>query len=309
MKIYNTLTRKKEDLKTREEGKIYMYVCGPTVYGDIHIGNARTFITFDIISRYLRYKELDVKYVINITDVGHLTDAGEDKIMKGAKEKNMKPIEFVNLMIKGFKEDLKLYNIQEPNKMPRASEHIQDMIETIKKIIENGFAYESNGFVYFNISKFPEYGKLSRQNPDFLEKQREESHGDKKHGGDFALWIPAPEDYPMQWDSPWGKGFPGWHIECSTMSSKYLGVPLDIHGGGKDLMFPHHEDEIAQTKAATGNDLCNYWMYGEFILINGEKMSKSIGNIVSARDFEKKWGKAARYFLMSSHYRTEINYT
>jgi cysteinyl-tRNA synthetase len=184
------------------------------------------------------------------------------------------------------------------------------MIETIKKLIDNGYAYESKGYVYFDITKFKNYGKLSKQNPEYLEKQRKETHGDKKHEGDFVLWFPAPEDYPLKWKSPWGIGFPGWHIECSTMSSKYLGLPLDIHGGGKDLIFPHHEDEIAQAEGATENKFCNYWMHGEFILINDEKMAKSVGNIISARDAVKKYGgKALRYFLMSSHYRTEINFT
>ncbi len=287
-----------------------MYACGPTVYGLIHIGNARTFMAFDIVSRYFRYKGFDVKYTMNITDVGHLTDVGEDRIMKGAAERGIGAHEFARSMEEEFFKDLESLNIIKPDVTPRASEHIQDIIDVIKKLIENGYAYESNGFVYFDISKFENYGKLSRQDPEYLEKQRKETHGDKKHEGDFVLWFPAPENYPMRWESPWGMGFPGWHIECSTMSSKYLDLPFDIHGGGKDLIFPHHEDEIAQAEGATGKKFVNYWMHGEFILINGQKMSKSLGNIISARDFVEKWGaKAVRYFLMSSHYRTEISFT
>jgi len=304
------MTGKKEEFVPKEKGHVYMYVCGPTVYGLMHIGNARTFITFDIIYRYLKWKGLKVKYVQNITDVGHLTDVGEDKIIKGAKDRGMDVNSFVNLMIKEYFEDLKSLNILRPDISPRASEHIQEMIEVIKKLIENGYAYESKGYVYFDISKFKDYGKMSKQNPEYLEKQRKETHGDKKHEGDFVLWFPAPEEYPLKWKSQWSVGFPGWHIECSTMSSKYLGFPLDIHGGGKDLIFPHHEDEIAQAEGATGKKFCNYWMHGEFILINEEKMAKSIGNVVSPRDLTKKYGRnAVRYFLISSHYRTEINLT
>ncbi len=310
MKIYNTITGKKEEFIPREKGNVYMYVCGPTVYGSMHIGNARTFTTFDIVYRYLKWKGYKVKYVQNITDVGHLTDVGEDKIMKGAKAMRMNVNDFVNLMVRTYFEDLKFLNILKPDLSPRASDHIQEMIETIKKLIDNGYAYESKGYVYFDITKFKDYGKLSKQNPEYLEKQRKETHGDKRHEGDFVLWFPAPEDYPLKWNSSFGVGFPGWHIECSTMSSKYLGLPLDIHGGGKDLIFPHHEDEIAQAEGATKNKFCNYWMHGEFILINDEKMAKSVGNIISARDAVKKYGgKALRYFLMSSHYRTEINFT
>lgn len=310
MKITNTATGKKEEFVPREKGHVYMYVCGPTVYGLMHIGNVRTFTTFDIIYRYFKWKGFKVKYVQNITDVGHLTDMGQDKIISGAKKMGMDVFDFVNLMTKNYFEDLKAINILKPDISPRASEHVKDMVEVIKKLIDRGYAYESNGYVYYDISKFKKYGKLSKQNPDYLEKQRKEVHGDKKHEGDFVLWFPAPDDYPMKWDSPWGKGFPGWHIECSTMSSKYLGFPLDIHGGGKDLVFPHHEDEIAQAEGAEGKKFCNYWVHGEFILINGEKMSKSLGNIIAARDAVKKYGRnALRYFLISSHYRTEINLT
>lgn len=311
MKIYNTMTRKKEEFKPVEKGKVKMYVCGPTVYGLIHIGNARTFLTFDILYRYLKYKGFDVKYVQNITDVGHLTDVGEDKIMVGAKKKGMDVFDFVELMIKEYLKDLKGLNIQRPDLMPRASKHIQDMIEVIQKLIERGYAYESDGFVYYDISKFKDYGKLSGQNPEELEKKiKEEKHGKKRNKGDFVLWFPCPKDYPMKWNSPWGIGFPGWHIECSTMSSKYLGLPFDIHGGGKDLIFPHHEDEIAQAEGATGKKFVNYWMHSEFILIEGKKMSKSLGNIISARDAIKKYGwRPLRYFLISTHYRKELNFT
>lgn len=311
LKLYNTLTRKKETFKPVKEGEVGMYVCGPTVYGPIHIGNARTFMTFDILYRYLNYSGFKVKYVQNITDVGHLTDVGEDKIMAGARKMNMGVFDFVDLMTKGFFEDLKSLNITRPDLTPRASEHIKDIIEVVKKLIENGYAYESNGFVYYDISKSDDYGKLSGQDPEQLKKQRErEEHGSKRNTGDFTLWMPCQEDYPMKWKSPWGTGFPGWHIECSTMSSKYLGLPFDIHGGGKDLIFPHHEDEIAQAEGATGKKFVNYWVHSEFILVNGQKMSKSLGNVIHAGDAVKKYGaKAVRYFLLSSHYKTEINFT
>lgn len=266
MKLFNTLTRKKEEFKPREPGHVYMYVCGPTVYGPMHIGNARTFTAFDILYRFLKWKGFQVKYVQNLTDVGHLTDAGEDKIMKGAHQRNMDAFAFVELMIEEYFKDLKLLGIEKPDISPRASEHIDDIIKTIQKLIENGYAYESNGFVYYDISKIKDYGKLSKQNTEFLEKQRNETNGEKKHEGDFVLWFPAHKDYPMKWDSPFGVGFPGWHIEFSTMSSKYLGLPIDIHGGGKDLMFPHHEDEIAQAEGAHKSKFCNYWIHSEFIL-------------------------------------------
>ncbi|MCD6398367.1 MAG: cysteine--tRNA ligase, partial [Candidatus Aenigmarchaeota archaeon] len=300
LKFYNTMSKKKEVFKPIRKGEVGMYVCGPTVYGLIHIGNARTFLTFDILYRYLKYKGFAVKYVQNITDVGHLTDVGEDKIMVGAKKKNMNVFDFVNLMIEEYLKDLKSLNIEKPTFLPRASEHIQDIIDVVKKLIENGYAYESNGFVYYDISKFKNYGKLSGQNPEELQKKVEEEHGSRKNKGDFALWIPSPEDYPMKWESPWSIGFPGWHIECSTMSSKYLGLPFDIHGGGKDLIFPHHEDEIAQAEGATGKKFVNYWLHSEFIKINKKKMSKSLGNIISARDAVKKYGwRTIRYFLIS----------
>lgn len=310
LKLYNTMGRKKEIFKEIEKGKVRMYVCGPTVYGPIHIGNARTFMTFDILYRYLKYKEYKVKYVQNLTDVGHLTDIGEDKIMKGAAEKGMEPFDFVELMIKNYFEDLRSLNISKPDISPRASDHIKDMIEVIKNLIEKGYAYESGGYIYYDITKFKDYGKLSGQRLEELKEQRIEPHPKKRNPGDFALWIPAPQDYPMKWESPFGLGFPGWHIECSTMSSKYLGLPFDIHGGGKDLIFPHHEDEIAQAEAASGKKFVNYWMHGEFILVEGKKMSKSLGNIILVRDAVKKYGaKSIRYFLFSSHYKTEIDLT
>lgn len=310
LKFFNTLGRKKQVFKPLSDKKVGLYCCGPTVYGPIHIGNARTFIAFDILYRYLKYKGFKVKYVQNITDVGHLSDIGEDKIMKGAALSGMNPFDFVQLMIKKYFDDLKSLNILKPDISPRASEHIGDIIEIIKILIKKGYAYVSEGYVYYDISKFRDYGKLSGQNPEDLKKQRTEPHPNKKNDGDFALWIPAPGNYPMKWDSPWGKGFPGWHIECSTMSSKYLGLPFDIHGGGKDLIFPHHEDEIAQAEAATGKKFVNYWAHSEFVLIDSKKMSKSLGNIISARDAVQKYGaKAIRYLLLSSHYRTEINIT
>ncbi len=310
LKFYNTLTRKKEAFKPIKKGEVRMYVCGPTVYGPIHIGNARTFIAFDVLYRYLKYKGFKVKYVQNITDVGHLTDVGDDKIMMGAKKRGMNVFDFVELMMKDYFKDLESLNILKPDMFPRASKHVQDMIRDVQKLIEKGYAYVANGTVYFDVGKFKDYGKLSGQKPEELKLLRRKEDKTKRNVGDFALWIPCSEDYPMKWKSPWGTGFPGWHIECSTMSSRYLGLPFDIHCGGKDLIFPHHEDEIAQAEGATGRRFVNYWLHSQFILINGEKMSKSLRNIISARDAVKKYGRrAVRYFLMSSHYRTEINFT
>ena len=310
MKVYNTLSRKKEKFVPEIDGKIRMYVCGPTVYGLIHIGNARTFTTFDLVRRYFEYKGYKVDYVQNITDVGHLTDVGEDKIMRGAAERGMNPWDFVELNIKEYFKDLDLLNIKRPTHSPRATECIQDMIDVVKKLIEKGYAYQINGSVYFDTSKFRDYGKLSKMSKEELAKLKIEPNPKKRNPSDFALWIAAPEDYPMKWESPWGIGFPGWHIECSTMASKFLGLPLDIHGGGKDLIFPHHENEIAQAEAATGKKFVNYWMHGEFILIDGKKMSKSLGNIITARDAARKYGPMVlRFFFISSHYRSEINFT
>lgn len=309
LKFYNTLTGKKETFQPVEKGKVRMYVCGPTVYGRIHIGNARTFAAFDVLYRYLKYRGFKVKYVQNITDVGHLTDVGEDKIMKGAKDKGMKVPDFVNLMIENYFKDLESLNILKPDVSPRASKHVKEMIRDVRKIIKNGYGYVKDGTVYFDISKLEDYGKLSGQKPEQLKLLRREG-GKTRNKGDFALWIPCSDDYPLKWESTWGTGFPGWHIECSTMSSKYLGVPFDIHGGGKDLIFPHHEDEIAQTKGAQNKKQANFWMHTQFILINGKKMSKSLGNIITAKDAVKKYGwKPVRYLLISSHYRTEINFT
>lgn len=311
LKVYNTELREKEVFRPIKEGKVNMYVCGPTVYGRIHIGNARTFTAFDILYRYLKYRGFDVKYVQNITDVGHLTDVGEDKIMVGARERDMEVFDFVEEMIGNYKKDLQSLNILFPDRFCRASRHISDMIEVVQKLIENGYGYESNGFVYYDISKFDDYGRLSGQNPEELQKKIDgEEHGDKRNKGDFVLWFPCPKDYPMKWESPWGTGFPGWHIECSTMSSKYLGLPFDIHGGGKDLIFPHHEDEIAQAEGATGKKFVNYWLHSEFIKIEGEKMSKSLGNVISAHKAVEKYGwRPVRYLLISAHYRKELNFT
>lgn len=287
-----------------------MYVCGPTVYGLIHIGNARTFTTFDLVRRYFEYKGFEVNYVQNITDVGHLTDVGEDKIMAGAAKQHMDPFDFVELNIKEYFKDIDLLNIKHPTHSPRATEYINEIIKVIKKLEQKGYAYRINGSVYYDTSKFKNYGKLSRISKSDLAKLKIEPNPKKRNPSDFALWIAAPEDYPMKWNSPWGIGFPGWHIECSTMSSKLLGLPLDIHGGAKDLIFPHHENEIAQAEAATGKKFVNYWMHGEFILINGKKMSKSLGNIITARDAAKKYGAMVlRFFFISSHYRSEINFT
>jgi cysteinyl-tRNA synthetase len=298
LKIYNTLSRKKEKFVPVEKRKVKMYVCGMTVYSDAHIGHARTYLAFDIIRRYLEYKGYEVTYVQNITDV-------DDKIIAAANEKGMDPLEYSKYFTERCLGDLDLLGIRRADIYPKASENISDMIETIKKILDNGYGYVANGDVYFSVDKFKEYGKLSKQKIEEMKAGARVEPGEKKKNPlDFALWKSAKPGEPC-WDSPWGKGRPGWHIECSTMSSKYLGLPFDIHGGGMDLIFPHHENEIAQAEAATGKKFVNYWMHVGLLTVNGEKMSKSLGNIINVRDAIKKWNpEVIRFFFASTHYRS-----
>ena len=303
LKIFNTLTGKKEEFHPVEKGKVKMYVCGMTVYSDAHIGHARTYLAFDIIRRYLEYKGYKVIYVQNITDV-------DDKIIKSANERGMDPIEYSRYYTERCLNDMDALGIRRADIYPKASEHVNDMIEMIKKIIENGYAYVSNGDVYFSVEKFKEYGKLSKQKIEEMKAGARVEPGEKKKNPlDFALWKSAKPGEP-KWKSPWGEGRPGWHIECSVMSTKYLGVPFDIHGGGQDLIFPHHENEIAQTEAAYGNGFANYWMHVGLLKIKGEKMSKSIGNIISIREAIKMYNpEVIRFFFASMHYRSPPNFT
>jgi len=298
LEIYNSLTRKKEEFIPVEKGKVKMYVCGMTVYSDAHIGHSRTYFAFDVIRRYFEYKGYKVTYVQNITDV-------DDKIIAAANKEGVDALEYSKRFTDRCLNDLDKLGIRRADLYPKASETIPDMIDMIENIIKNGYGYESDGDVYFSVEKFKDYGKLSGQKlDDLIEGARIQSGEEKKSSFDFALWKKSKPDEPS-WDSPWGKGRPGWHIECSTMSGKYLGIPFDIHGGGMDLRFPHHENEIAQAEAATGKDFAKYWMHVGLLTVNGEKMSKSLGNIVNVKDLLKKWDpEVVRLFLSQAHYRS-----
>lgn len=303
MRIYNTLTRKKEEFIPLEEGKVRMYVCGPTVYNYIHIGNARPVIIFDIVRRFLEYKGYEVNYVSNYTDV-------DDKIIKKAQEEGVSASEISERYIKEFQKDLKGLNVKPATHNPKATEEIDQMIEMISSLIKNGYAYEKNGTVYFKTRQFKDYGKLSKKNLDDLEAGIRIAVADEKDDKvDFVLWKPKKEGEPS-WSSPWGDGRPGWHIECSVMSNKYLGDQIDIHGGGEDLIFPHHENEIAQTEACTGKQMAKYWMHNGFVNIDNKKMSKSEGNFFTVRDIGKQYSLAVlRFFMLSVHYRNPINFS
>lgn len=310
MKIYNTLTRTKQDFVPINEGKVGIYVCGPTVYDYIHIGNARPMIVFDTLRRYLLYKGYDVNYVSNFTDV-------DDKIIKRALEEGVTSKEISERYIEEVKKDMKDLNVMEATTHPKATEEIPDMIEMIKVLIEKGHAYEVNGTVYFRTRSFPGYGKLSKKNIDELEAgHRDEKHALKVDGSDekedfldFVLWKPKKEGEPS-WPSPWGDGRPGWHLECSVMSKKYIGDIIDIHAGGEDLIFPHHENEIAQSEAANDVEFARYWMHNGFLRIDGEKMSKSLGNFFTIREIGEKYPlQVIRFFILSAHYRSPLNFS
>lgn len=306
MKIYNTLTRKKEDFIPLEDGKVRMYVCGPTVYNLIHIGNARPMIIFDTVRRYMEYIGYDVNYVTNFTDV-------DDKIIKAANEEGVSPEEIAGRYIAECKKDMESLNVKEATKHPLATEEIDGMIEMIDTLIQKGYAYNSNGTVYFRTRKFAEYGKLSKKNIDDLEAGHREikvaGEENKEDPLDFVLWKPKKEGEPY-WTAPWSDGRPGWHIECSVMSKKYLGEQIDIHAGGEDLIFPHHENEIAQSEAANGKEFAKYWMHNGFLNIDNKKMSKSEGNFFTVRDISKKYDlQVLRFFMLSAHYRSPINFS
>lgn len=315
LKIYNTLTRNKEDFKPIKEGKVSMYSCGPTVYNFAHIGNLRTYIFMDIFRRVLRYDGYKIKGVMNITDVGHLmsdADDGEDKMAKASREQKKTPLEIAQFYTSVFFEDLSKLNIGKPEVIAKATEHIQDMISYVSQLVDKGYGYEIDDGIYFDISKFEGYGKLSLLN---LEEQqagaRVEVNSQKRHPADFALWKKAEPGHIMQWDSPWGRGYPGWHIECSAMSRKYLGMPFDVHTGGVDHIPVHHENEIAQNEALTGKQSVNYWVHGEFMLVDNGKMSKSLGNTYRISDLEDRGYRALdfRYFCLNTHYRKKLNFT
>ena len=303
MKLYNTLTRKKEEFIPLEEGKVKMYVCGPTVYNYIHIGNARPFIMFDTLRRYLQYKGYDVTFVQNFTDV-------DDKIIKRWHEEGISPEEVANKYIDEYFVDADGLGINRADVHPRVTDNIQQIIDFVKDLEDKGYAYEVNGDVYFDTKKFEGYGKLSKQNQDELEAgARIEVNDQKRHPMDFVLWKSKKEGEPG-WNSPWGEGRPGWHIECSVMSNRYLGESIDIHGGGQDLAFPHHENEIAQSEARSGKTFSNYWIHNGYININNEKMSKSKGNFFTVRDISKQYDlEIVRFFMLSAHYRNPVNFS
>lgn len=306
MKVYNTLTRRKEDFIPIEEGKVRMYVCGPTVYNFIHIGNARPMIVFDTVRRYFEYKGYDVNYVSNFTDV-------DDKIIKKANEEGVDSSVISERYIKECKTDMEGLNVKEATHHPKATEEIDGMIEMIEKLIEKGHAYPVNGTVYFRTRSFDGYGKLSKKNIDDLQAGHREikvtGEDGKEDSLDFVLWKPKKEGEPS-WPSPWGDGRPGWHIECSVMSKKYLGDQIDIHAGGEDLIFPHHENEIAQSEAANGKDFSKYWMHNGFLNIDNVKMSKSLGNFFTVREISEKYDlQVLRFFMLSAHYRSPLNFS
>ncbi len=303
MKLYNTLTRTKEEFKPLEEGKVKMYVCGPTVYNYIHIGNARPFIMFDTLRRYLQYKGYEVTFVQNFTDV-------DDKIIKRGHEEGISPESVANKYIDEYFVDADGLGIKRADVHPRVTDNIQQKIDFVKDLEDKGYAYEVNGDVYFDTKRFEGYGKLSRQNQDELEAgARIEVNDQKRHPMDFVLWKSKKEGEPG-WNSPWGEGRPGWHIECSVMSSRYLGETIDIHAGGQDLAFPHHENEIAQSEARSGKTFSNYWVHNGYININNEKMSKSKGNFFTVRDISKQYDlEIVRFFMLSAHYRNPVNFS
>lgn len=306
MKILNTLTRRKEEFKPINEGKVGIYVCGPTVYDYIHIGNARPMIVFDTLRRYLEYKGYEVNYVSNFTDV-------DDKIIKRANAEGVDASVISERYIAEVKKDMAALNVREATTHPKATEEIPDMIEMVKTLIEKDYAYEVNGTVYFRTRKFKDYGKLSKKNIDDLRSGNRDllvsGIDEKEDLLDFVLWKPKKEGEPS-WPSPWGDGRPGWHLECSVMSKKYIGDVIDIHAGGEDLIFPHHENEIAQSEAANGTEFARYWMHNGFLKINNEKMSKSLGNFFTVREIAEKYPlQVIRFFMLSAHYRSPLNFS
>ncbi|MGL5619485.1 MAG: cysteine--tRNA ligase [Tannerellaceae bacterium] len=326
LSIYNTLTRKKEQFVPLHEPHVGMYVCGPTVYGDAHLGHARPAITFDLLFRYLTHLGYKVRYVRNITDVGHLendADEGEDKIAKKARLEQLEPMEVVQFYVNRYHKAMDDLNVLPPSIEPHASGHIIEQIEVVKEILDNGYAYVSEGSVYFDVERYNKdfkYGKLSGRNiEDMLNTTRElDGQQEKRKAIDFALWKNASPEHIMRWPSPWGNGFPGWHMECTAMGRKYLGETFDIHGGGMDLVFPHHECEIAQAVASCGHEAVRYWMHNNMITINGQKMGKSLGNFITLDEFfsgnhasltQAYSPMTIRFFILQAHYRSTVDFS
>ena len=322
LELYNSLGRQKEEFKPLVKGKVGIYVCGPTVYGHAHLGHAKSYVSFDVLVRYIRYLGYNVTYVQNITDVGHLTDnadEGEDKIAKEALKEKKHPMAVAEFYAHSFFDDMDKLNCVRPDISPRASGHITEQIELVKKLLEKGYAYEVNGSVYFEVAKFADYGKLSGRNvEDMLAGARVEVSNEKKHPADFALWKKAEANHIMQWPSPWGMGYPGWHLECSVMGTKYLGQPFDIHGGGLENQFPHHECEIAQSEAANDKPFVRYWLHNNMVTVDSQKMGKSLNNFINLKQaFSGAHERltrgydplAVRQLILNSHYRSPLDFS
>jgi cysteinyl-tRNA synthetase len=322
LQLYNSLTRGKEEFEPLTEGRVGMYVCGPTVYGHAHLGHAKSYVSFDVLLRYLRYLGYSVTYVQNVTDVGHLTDdadEGEDKIVEAAKKEKKHPMALAEYYTRSYFEDMDRLNCVRPDISPRASGHITEQIDLVKVLLEKGFAYEVNGSVYFEVSKFKDYGKLSGRNIEEMQAgARVEVSPDKKAPNDFALWKKAEPNHIMQWPSPWGAGYPGWHLECSVMSMKYLGQTIDIHGGGLENQFPHHECEIAQSEAANAVQFVKYWLHNNMVTVDGQKMGKSLDNFITLKQaFSGAHERltrgydplAIRQLILNSHYRSPLDFS
>jgi cysteinyl-tRNA synthetase len=314
LRVHNTLTRSLEEFTPIHPGTVGMYVCGPTVYGHSHLGHAKSYVSFDIIVRYLRALGLRVHYVQNITDVGHmLGDAndGEDRILRQGKLEQKHPMEIAEAYTYSFFQDMDALNVLRPDISPRATGHIPEQIELIQELIRKGLAYEAGGSVYFAVGAFPAYGRLSGRTVEELEAgARVEVKSEKRHPADFALWKKAEPEHIMRWNSPWGAGFPGWHVECSAMSMKYLGESFDIHGGGLENQFPHHECEIAQSEGASGHPFVRYWLHNNMVTVNGQKMGKSLGNFTTLKDAFTRWRpEVVRFFILQSHYRSTLDFS
>jgi len=312
--IYNTLSKKKEAFEPLNPPFVGMYVCGPTVYDDPHLGHAKSYVSFDVIVRHLRASGYKVRYVQNITDVGHLlgdANDGEDRILKKAKLEHLEPVEIAQKYERHYFRDMDAINVKRPDISSRATGHLPEMIEMVELLIDKGYAYEVDGNVYYEVAKFPAYGKLSgRKVEDMLSGTRVDSASDKRHPADFALWKKADPEHLMKWNSPWSVGFPGWHLECSVMSQKYLGETIDIHGGGLDNQFPHHECEIAQSEAAHDKPFVRYFMHNNMVTLNGQKMSKSLGNFVTLTDLYEQYGAmTVRFFILQGHYRSPQDFS
>lgn len=309
--VYNTLSRSKEEFRPIHEGFVGIYVCGPTVYSHAHVGHAKSYVSFDVMVRYLRFLDYKVLYVQNITDVGHLLDDGEDRMLKQSRIEKVHPMQIAETITRSYFDDMDALAVGRPDISPRASGHIIEQIEIAKQLLKKGYAYEQGGSVYFDVRKFKGYGKLSgRTLEELMEGTRVEVRSDKRNPEDFALWKRAEPQHIMRWESPWGEGFPGWHLECSAMSMKYLGEHFDIHGGGLDNQFPHHECEIAQSEAATGKPFAKYWIHNNLVTVNGQKMSKSLGNFITLKDLFTKFDPlVVRFFILQSHYRSTLDFS